>query len=182
MWACSCPGEQNKTKDLNHEEVIWREVRGHSTKPMENGDIIQRLGFHREIRQPLGKETEEVSKDTGSPEGHRGDIFKKGKKSNFCTRLCLLWATLTFLTILFPCGQCLSALMLSEKKQKSKFCVHIKNWFSTKVQKAIQQQKNRFLNKSSAPDAGTIKYPNGKKKEKTEEKELQICISHHTQN
>lgn len=102
MWACSCPGEQNKTKDLNREEVIWREVRGHSTKPMENGDIIQRLGFHREIRQPLGKETEEVSKNTGSPEGHSGGHFEEGQEVKFLYQALPIMGHLNIFNYPFP--------------------------------------------------------------------------------
>lgn len=41
--------------------------------------------------------------------------------------------------------------------------------FSTKVQKAIQWEKNRLFNENSVPDAGAIKYPNAKKKIKGEE-------------
>jgi len=48
-----------------------------------------------EIKQSLSKETEEVIDDKDDPEDTVGDIFKN-RKSHFCTRLCLLWATLIF--------------------------------------------------------------------------------------
>lgn len=36
-----------------------------------------------------------MTDDKGDPEDTVGDIFKN-RKSHFCTRLCLLWATLIF--------------------------------------------------------------------------------------
>ena len=95
-------------------ELIWREVSDHSTKLLENEDITQRLGFHGEIKQSLSKETEEVSNDKDDPEDTVGDIFKN-RKSDFCTRFCLLWATLIF----YPHVDSTVALMLSGKKSEN---------------------------------------------------------------
>lgn len=94
------------------EEIVWREVSGHSTELMGNRYTTQ--------RPSLRGETEKVSKNRGSSGGHSWGHFREGQEVNFLYRAL---PTLTFFT--FPVWTMLSTLKLNENK--SKFCVHMNN-------------------------------------------------------